>query len=213
VTEPYEASVVLLDLDAPSRTDDAAVLPTADLVVAAHITDEQRRRWFLAVRRELRLLLAPIVGLPPAEITIDRGRNGKPQVKSAPVHFSVASRDAACVIATSLTQPVGVEIARVPVRTPVPVLQEILPLRARTAVLAAEPDQQAHTFAVWWCRVEAAVRACGAGLHEAAACLDTAPQDARDVGSGRVAAVALAGRRDPLETVRWLVEAPVGASR
>ena len=203
VTRPSHCSVELLDLDATDPVDDATALPTEDLAVAGHITDERRRRWFLAGRRKVRLRLASILGVPPAQVPLQRGRNGKPEVAGAPVHFSVAARDAACVLATSLTHPVGVQIAPVPDRTPVPVLRQILPATASSAVLAAEPDRQPQEFALWWCRVEAAVRAFGAGLDEAAACLATAPQEARSVGPDLVAAVALASRRAPLDAVHW----------
>jgi len=211
VTRALAVSVVLTDLDAARHIEDG-VLPPQDLAVAAHITDEQRRRWFLASRREVRVALGEILGLPPAAVPIQRGRNGKPEVEGTPVHFSVSTRDAACVVATSLTDPVGVELARVPARTPVPVLQQILPSRARSAVLAVEVDEQPREFALWWCRVEAAVRACGAGLDEAAACLDTAPQVAREVGPELVAAVALAGR-PALPDVHWQIGAPDGVAR
>ena len=212
MTRPSHCSVELLDLDATDPVDDATALPTEDLAVAGHITDERRRRWFLAGRRKVRLRLASILGVPPAQVPLQRGRNGKPEVAGAPVHFSVAARDAACVLATSLTHPVGVQIAPVPDRTPVPVLRQILPATASSAVLAAEPDRQPQEFALWWCRVEAAVRAFGAGLDEAAACLATAPQEARSVGPDLVAAVALASRRAPLDAVHWRLGSLTGTT-
>jgi phosphopantetheinyl transferase len=212
VIDPSELSVVLLDLDAVAPVDDLSALPPEDLAVASHITDGQRRRRFLAARREVRLTLGQIVGVPPAAVPIRRGRNGKPLVEGTPVHFSVATRGAACAIATALNHPVGVEVARVPHETPAPVLGQLLPPSARSAVLAAEPDEQPREFALWWCRVEAAVRACGAGLDEAATCLDAAPQEARVFGPDLVAAVALA-RRTPLLDVWWRVAALAGAAR
>jgi 4'-phosphopantetheinyl transferase len=192
---------------------DLETLPTEDLAVAAHITDPQRRRRFLATRSRVRIELGRAVGLSPAEVPIQRGRNGKPEVTDGAVHFSVTTRDAACAIAISPAHPVGVELALVPDRTPVPVLRQILPLRARAAVLATEPHEQPREFALWWCRVEAAVRACGAGLDEAAACLDTVPQEARVVGSDLVAAVAVAHRPAPLDGVSWRLEVMAGAAR
>jgi 4'-phosphopantetheinyl transferase len=206
-----DVSVVVLDLDVPGRVDDLDALPAEDLALAAHIMDRQQRQRFLAARREIRLELGRILGLSPAEVPFRRGRNGKPEVEGASVHFSVASRDAACAMAICPSRPVGVELARVPECTPVPLLQQILPTRARRAVLAADPNKQPREFALWWCRVEAAVRACGAGLNEADACLDSAPQEARGVGPSLVAAVALAGRTAPLD-VRWYMETPVGAA-
>ena len=208
-----KVSVVVLDLDARSDIDDLETLPTEDLAVADHITDPQRRRRFLATRSRVRIELGRAVGLPPADVPIRRGRNGKPEVEGAAVHFSVAARDAACAIAISATHPVGVELARVPEHTPVPVLRQILPLRARSAVLAADANEQPREFALWWCRVEAAVRASGAGLDEAAACLDMVPQESRVVGPGLVAAVAVAHRPARLDAVSWRLEVLAGAAR
>ena len=205
--------VVVLDLDARPDVDHLEALPTEDLAVAAHIADPQRRSRFLAARSRVRIELGRAVGRPPADVTIRRGRNGKPEVAGAAMHFSVSARDAACAIAISSAHPVGVELARVPDRTPVPVLRQILPPRARAAVLAADPDEQPREFALWWCRVEAAVRACGAGLDEAATCLDTVPQEARVVGPDLVAAVAVAHRSAPLDGVSWRLEVLAGAAR
>jgi phosphopantetheinyl transferase len=212
VTASSDISVLLFDLDAVAPVDDLSALPADDLAVASHIADGQRRRRFLAARREVRLTLAQIVGMPPAAVPIHRGRNGKPLVADMPVHFSVATRGAACAIATALHHPVGVEVARVPHQTPAPVLGQLLPPSARSAVLAAAPDEQPREFALWWCRVEAAVRACGAGLDEAAACLDVAPQEARVFGPDLVAAVAIAHRAADLD-VWWRVAALAGAVR
>jgi phosphopantetheinyl transferase len=213
MTGPHDVSVVLLDLDSIDPGDDPAALPAEDLALAAHITDAMRRRRFIAAHRKVRLLLAQIIGLTPAEVPIRRGRNGKPQVEGGLVHFSVSTRDAACAVATSLTHPVGVKIARVPRETPVPVLKEILPPLARSAILAAEPEEQPREFTMWWCRVEAAVRACGAGLDEAETCLETAQQQVRGVGLDLVAAVAIAHRSTPLDAVRWQVNQPVEVAR
>jgi phosphopantetheinyl transferase len=210
MTGPHDVSVVLLDLDSSEAADDPAGLPAEDLALAAHITDAVRRRRFLAARGKARLLLAEIIGGTPAEVPIRRGRNGKPQVEGGLVHFSVSTRDAMCALATSLTQPVGVKIARVPRQTPLPVFKQILPPRARSAVLTAEPEKQPREFTTWWCRVEAAVRACGAGLDEAETCLDTAQQQARGVGVDVVVAVALANRSTPLDAVCWQLNQPAG---
>lgn len=212
MSNPSEVSVVLLDLDAIAPVDDLSALPADDLAVASHIADGQRRRRFLAARREVRITLAQIVGVPPAALPIQRGRNGKPMIEGTPVHFSVATRGAACAIATAPNHPVGVEVARVPHQTPAPVLGQLLPPSVRSAVLAAEPAEQPREFALWWCRVEAAVRACGAGLDEAAACLADAPQEARVFGPDLVAAVALANRAAVLD-VWWRVAALAGAAR
>jgi 4'-phosphopantetheinyl transferase len=214
MTAPSDVSVALLDLDATDAVADPATLPAGDLAVAGHITDAQARRRFLAARLEVRLALAEILGMPPAAVPIRRGRNGKPEVAAGTaLHFGVATSDAACAIATSRTHPVGVKLARVPDRTPVPVLWQILPPTARAAVLAAGPNEQPREFALWWCRVEAAVRACGAGFDEAAACLDAAPQEARAAGPDLVVAVALAHRPVPLDGVRWRIPTLAGAVR
>ena len=210
MTDP-DLSVVLIDLDACGPAD-ASALAAEDLAAGKPIADSDRRRRFLAARREVRVLLGRITGQPPAEVRLLRGRNGKAEMEGTPIHFSVSTRGGTCAIATSSVHPVGVELAPVPARPPLPVLRQILPPRARLAVLAAEAVEQPREFALWWCRVEAAVRACGAGLDEAAACLAAAPQDARVVEPDLAAAVAVVGGNPTLD-VRWRVAESIGAVR
>jgi 4'-phosphopantetheinyl transferase len=211
VTDRCDLSVVLIDLDARSQAD-ATALAAEDLSAGTPIADSERRRRFLAARREVRVLLGRITGQHPAEVRIVRGRNGKAELEGTPIHFSVSTRGATCAIATSGAHPVGVELAPVPARPPLPVLRQILPPQARLAVLAAEAADQPREFALWWCRVEAAVRACGAGLDEAVACLTAAPQDARVVEPDLVAAVAVVSRDSSLD-VRWRIADSIGAIR
>jgi 4'-phosphopantetheinyl transferase len=197
-----EVAVHLLDLDTvPAEPAD---VPDGDLAAAEHIGDHRERRRFLARRGAVRRLLGQALELPPAEVPVERGRNGKPEVPGGPVHFSVAARDATCAVALDGAHPVGVALAPVPDEPPLPLVQHVLPPQARQAVLGAPPTDQALEFALWWARAEAAVRARGAGLGEAGTCLEAVPQEARTVGTG----LALAVARDapaPAE-VRWLLD-------
>jgi hypothetical protein len=201
-TPDRAVAVHLLDLDTvPAEPDD---VPGGDLAAAEQIGDDRERRRFLARRGAVRRLLGQALELPAAEVPVERGRNGKPEVPGGPVHFSVAARDATCAVALNGAHPVGVALAPVPDEPPLPLVQHVLPPQARQAVLRARPAEQGLEFALWWARAEAAVRARGAGLGEAGPCLEAVPQEVRTVGTD----LALAVARDapaPAE-VRWMFD-------
>lgn len=195
-------SVALLDLDDTGyAAEDPFGLTPGDLTDGVHIGDTVQRRRFLATCREVRLLLGDALDRPPAEVAIRRGRNGKPEIDGAPLHFAVASRGASCAVTLSSAHPVGVQMAPVRADPPAAILMSVLPARVRFAVLNAPAEVRPREFALWWCRVEAAVRASGSGLDEAQACLAATPQEARLLGLEL--AVAVAGRTVAHRGVRW----------
>lgn len=153
-----------------------------------------------AAGEAVREVLGATTGRAPEDIQIRHGRNGKPAVLDGP-HFSMSQRNGVCVVVTSDAHPVGVDLERVPDRLPTPLLELVLPPAARRAVLAADEAERPRQFALWWCRMTAAVRACGAGLDEAAACLSAAPQRVGLLRSDLAVAVAAVDDR-PLE-VEW----------
>jgi phosphopantetheinyl transferase len=148
-------------------------------------------------------VLGEILGCPPEELSISRGRNGKPELTGKELHFSVAERDTYCVVATSPTHPVGVEVVRM-APPPRVLVDAILPASARNQVINAPPITQRRIFALWWSRIEAAVKACAAGLDEVENCLALAPQQV-GVFQGNLV-IAVACRTDDPFDVRW----PVG---
>lgn len=195
-------SVALLDLDHTGyASEDPAGLTDEEVRAAGHISDQVERQRFLATRRHVRMLLGEVLECAPGQVAIRRGRNGKPEVADLPLHFGVASRGACLAVAVSDVHPVGVELAPVRDDPPITALMTVLPARVRFDVLNAAPDARAREFALGWCRIRAAVKACGAGLDEAERCLDAAPQDAHLMGTGL--AIAVASPAVGRARVRW----------
>lgn len=202
MTAAERVTVSLLDLDdAAHRADDPAGLTPGDVTAGAAIGDDVGRRRFLATRREVRTLLAGVLGCRPDEVPIGRGHNGKPEVRGAQVHFAVASRGADCVVAVSRAHPVGVHLAPVRADPPVEALGGFLPDRARYAVAHAPVRARAAEFALWWCCSEAAVKSLGAGLDAAVRSMDEVPQQARLLRPDL--AVGVAGASVVRAGVRW----------
>jgi phosphopantetheinyl transferase len=175
--------VTVLDIDADHTLDDG-------------IAEAQR---FTAARQAVREVLGAEIGREPEDVQIEHGRNGKPIVPDGP-HFSMSRCGRFCVVVTCDAHPVGVDVERVPDRLPTALLN-MMPAQAQRAVLAAEEPDRPRQFAFWWCRMTAAVKACGAGLDEAAACLAAAPQRIGLLLSDLAAAAAAIDAQPP--EVEW----------
>lgn len=148
-----------------------------DLRRAARITLDAERSAFLAARRALRRLLAERVGGAPELIAITAGAAGKPVLAGPGPAFSLSRRGRWCAVALSDDCPVGVDVEPLRPLTDAGLgVADLLPAGARAAVDAAPAAERAAVLLRWWTRVEAAVKACGAGLDDAAACLERAPQ-------------------------------------
>jgi hypothetical protein len=175
-----EVAVHLLDLGAVPA--EPAYVLGGDLAAAQLIRDRRERRHFLARRGTVRRLLGHVLELPPAEVPVERGRNGKPEVPGGAVHSSVATRDATCAIALCGAHPVRVALAPVPAEPP-PAAGPARLAPAGAAGSAAGPARRAWAgVRALAARTEAAVRARGTGLAEARQCLDAVPQAAPSRG-------------------------------
>jgi phosphopantetheinyl transferase len=180
---------------------------------AARMPNPVERRRYLAGRRHLRAILAARVGCHPQELRIRTTDNGKPVLEGHDLHFSVARRAKHYAVAVSRRSPVGVDVEHVSLgqRAQRP-LEHVVPglVPATSRETATSTHDHFRQLALEWCRVEAAVKACGATLDAAAECLSRAPQRTRLVWPDLVLAVAIAGSdeyrsRDHPYDVEWLI--------
>jgi 4'-phosphopantetheinyl transferase len=180
---------------------------------AARMPTPVERRRYLAGRRQLRAILAARLGCEAQALRIRTTDNGKPVLDGHDLHFSIARRGTHCAIAVSPRSPVGVDVEHVwlaeraerPLEYLVPWLVPSVP--TETATLTGD---RLRRLALEWCRIEAAVKACGATLDAAAECLSRAPQRTRLVGPDLALAVAVAGSDahgsgDHPYDVKWLI--------
>jgi phosphopantetheinyl transferase len=179
---------------------------------AARMPNAVERRRYLAGRRHLRAILAARLGCEPQALRIRTADNGKPVLDGHNLHFSVARRGRHCAIAVSPWSPVGVDVEHVWLAERAErVLEHLVPGLLPTAKTPTSEGDRLRQLALEWCRVEAAVKACGATLDAAAECLSLAPQRTRLVWPDVALAVAVVssdahgGGRDHPYDVEWLI--------
>jgi 4'-phosphopantetheinyl transferase len=153
-----------------------------DLVreIGACLTEDERRRvdglaWerdrrrFVATRGRLRHLLASRLGIPPSDVELEYGPQGKPRLsRRMPVRelrFGVSRSEDLAVIALSNTREVGVDIEAV---RPVAEADDIAALcfsnPEYVSYRALPPEDQLEGFLQRWTRLEAISKALGCGL-------------------------------------------------
>jgi 4'-phosphopantetheinyl transferase len=169
---PARIEVQLARLGADPLVAETAVLPEADTRRAASIPCPRQRSRFLAARCLLRRLLASRLGCPPKALSIVQAGGGKPRLAEGGIEFSLSRRGHWCAVALSADCPVGVDLEPI---VPFPGMEDVaarfFPPQARAALAAAAPEQRPAVFFIWWTRIEAAVKAAGCGLDDAASCL------------------------------------------
>jgi 4'-phosphopantetheinyl transferase len=145
--------------------------------------DRDRRR-FVVRRARLREILGDKIGVAPARLRFETGRNGKPQLQGEPCHFSASHSDERLLISIG-DEELGCDIERiVPDFDWRPVAERFFTMTEQRALLSA-PDGL-HSFFRCWTRKEAFVKGLGLGLSY--------PLDAFDVSIGEAAELLSGGR-------------------
>ncbi|MEV7141472.1 4'-phosphopantetheinyl transferase family protein [Streptomyces tauricus] len=119
----------------------------------------------------LRRLLADHLGGDPAEVVIRRapcfvcgGPHGRPVIPRDPVHFSLSHAGDQLLIALA-TEPVGVDVEKVPDATAVTELAGTLHPAERSALDGMSGMRRRIAFTRCWSRKEALLKGTGAGLN------------------------------------------------
>lgn len=134
------------------------------------------RDQFATARALLRLVLAPLVDLPPRAIELGvrcqrcgSQDHGKPQLlgSSTPASFNLTHVDGTVAVAVTTGRAVGIDVTAA--RDGADPRSEALAATAlapgeRAAYRRLPPDERGHAMAVWWSRKEAVLKATGDGL-------------------------------------------------
>ena len=182
---------------------------------------ERDRQYFIAARGCLRVILSRYLDIPPAEIQLSYGAHGKPQLATStaqvhPFNFNLSHSGSLALYAFTQVGEIGVDLERVrPEFTGDDIAQRFFSAGevARLNELSAELRHEA--FFNCWTRKEAFIKAVGSGLSLSLDQFDVTLGPAEpvellrtrwdeneaarwslkaiDVGSGYVAAVAVAG--------------------
>ena len=154
----------------------AALAPEERERQARFIAPEDRRRFGL-FRGFLRGVLAPMLGVTPAEVRFAAAPGGKPLLDpathpDAPV-FNVSHSGVLLAVAVARAGALGVDVEWPDRRTDIPgVARHSFHPHEFARIAAAEGDEQRRLFFRWWTAKEAVLKASGAGLGGGLAELD-----------------------------------------
>jgi 4'-phosphopantetheinyl transferase len=129
---------------------------------------ERDRRRSAVARALLRVLLAPHVGLKPAEIAFSLGPHGKPCIAAAPesLHFNVSHSEELAIYAISRNCALGIDIeyiARAIAHEGI--AERFFSARENAELQRCAPTHRKRAFFACWTRKEAVVKATGDGLR------------------------------------------------
>lgn len=138
---------------------------------AADFAQERDRRRFVAARGQLRHLLASRLGMPPTEIELEYGPQGKPRLSgrmpARELRFGVSRSDDLAVIALSETREIGVDIeAMRPVAEADDIAALCFSASEYESYRALPPERRTEGFLRRWTRLEAIAKALGCGLGQ-----------------------------------------------
>ncbi len=166
-----EVRLWLADLDRPDWPLHGltALLDPDERSRAANLVSEQRQRRFVVAHGLLRALAGHCVGTPPSSIAFIRGPSGRPflgatEGRPAPtVSWSRSGGLGLYAFAEGLEIGVDVEVVR-PVTGLLEIARRLLPPEVHAALAGQRPCDRPASFAAWWTRAEACVKARGDGL-------------------------------------------------
>ncbi|MEU6261116.1 4'-phosphopantetheinyl transferase superfamily protein [Streptomyces sp. NPDC047043] len=180
---------------------------------------ETDRRRFIIAHGAVRLILAGCLDVPPEELRLQRGPQGKPRLAGgSELRFNLSHSGELGLVAVTRHAEVGVDVDRLRPGLPVePFAERFFPAsEARFVAAPADPTERAERFLRLWTRKEAVVKAAGARLTQGLAL--TVLTDAVRDPSGRIpgawsvrdlpvpdgyrAALAVAGPAAPRISVR-----------
>jgi 4'-phosphopantetheinyl transferase len=125
---------------------------------------EGTRRHSLIGRGVLRCLLGRFLAIPPHDVALNLGPNGKPEANG--LSFNVAHSGDVILIAVARTGMLGIDVERINPATPVLDIAERYFAPEEIAQIAANKSDEAQRTAFFrlWTRKEAIIKADGRGL-------------------------------------------------
>ena len=130
------------------------------------------RQAYVARRGVLRVLLGERLGVAPEAVRLETTARGKPRVQTdgerVRLHFSLSRSGPLALVAISDRREVGVDVERLREDFDyLPLAKLFLPVEELELLRELPPPQALARFFTLWTRMEACVKATGAGLAEA----------------------------------------------
>ncbi len=161
-----ELYIWLLDFEAfPDVQRFEAMLTDRERERAARFYFERDRRAYVITRGYLKELLGKFSDTPPARITFDQNRQGKPYWAGASYFFNVSHSGKKGLVAISPLAPVGVDIEHFRKETTTgKIAARFFSEKEVNSFLALRDEEREQGFFNAWTRKEAFIKAAGLGL-------------------------------------------------
>ncbi len=157
-------------LDPPARHLEGLlrVLSDAERRRAAQFCFERDRRWFIAGRGVVRMILGSYLAILPDRLTFHAGGTGKPALSAsqgAGIEFSVSHSRGLILCAVTRDQRIGVDVERIRTLSRMACTAgQVLTPREHAVFQALAHEQRRAALFRGWTRKEAYLKACGEGL-------------------------------------------------
>ncbi len=146
---------------------DESLLSCAELARAERITNQPRRREFVAARCAVRRILAEVTATEPGCVHLATDESGRPYMtEDNRYDFSISHSHDMCAIAVGRDVRVGIDVERVTDRPRLDRIAEFMfSPDELTAWRCTEPARRVAAFYRLWTRKEAYLKALGIGLN------------------------------------------------
>lgn len=166
------------------------LLGAGELERLARFRQAADRERFLLGRGGLRWLLGTLLDCPAAELPLTVGSHGKPELRGGP-QFNISHSGDLVLLAVHRHCPIGVDVEQQrPELDWEAIARRVLPARELQALRQLPPQRRAAGYLRAWCRLEAKLKARGAGFSalaalaaEEEAAREQAAQEARGGGA------------------------------
>ncbi|MCJ2141374.1 4'-phosphopantetheinyl transferase family protein [Methylobacterium sp. E-066] len=164
------ADIWIVDLAlSPDQLDlCAAVLDAAERDRAARFLRPVDRMRYRASHAALRLILGEALGLAPAEIRLEAGAGGKPELAGSArgtLDFNLSHSGGRALIGLARGAAIGVDVEEIrPITDALRIARAHFAPDEAAALAALSPNAIDHAFFGLWTRKEAVVKALGSGL-------------------------------------------------
>ena len=145
------------------------LLGAGELERLARFRQAADRERFLLGRGGLRWLLGTLLDCPAAELPLTVGSHGKPELRGGP-QFNISHSGDLVLLAVHRQLPIGVDVEQQrPDLDWEAIARRVLPARELQALRQLPPQRRAAGYLRAWCRLEAKLKARGAGFSALAA--------------------------------------------
>lgn len=141
-----------------------SVLSPPELERAARFRREADRRRYVAGRGAVRQILGEVLDVPPGQVPIDRGPNGRPEIPG-PLDIGISHAGDLLVLALTRHGRVGIDVEALdPVLEAASLARRHLSAAEARTVADRSPGDRVEAFLRFWTLKEAVRKALGEGL-------------------------------------------------